>query len=55
MGTAESWQMSNAPVLNMAVHLASLEIFKEAGGVGCSERKISKANGLSRINSKESS
>ena len=34
MGTAESWQMSNAPVLNMAVHLASLEIFKEAGGVG---------------------
>ena len=28
MGTAESWQMSNAPVLNMAIHLASLKIFK---------------------------
>ena len=33
MGTAESWQMSNAPVLNMAVHKASLDIFMEAGGM----------------------
>ena len=26
-------QMSNAPVLNMAIHLASLKIFEEAGGM----------------------
>lgn len=33
MGTAESWQMSNASVFNMAIHKASLEIFAEAGGM----------------------
>lgn len=31
MGTAEAWQMSNAPVLNMAVHAAALDQFLEAG------------------------
>jgi len=30
MQSAEAWQMSNAPVFNMAIYLASLEIFQEA-------------------------
>jgi kynureninase len=29
--SAESWQLSNAPVLGMAAHLASLKIFDEVG------------------------
>jgi kynureninase len=30
MNSAEAWQVSNAPVFNMAIYLASLEIFQEA-------------------------
>lgn len=31
MPSAEAWQMSNAPVLNMAVHKVALDLFLEAG------------------------
>ncbi|MDA0195357.1 MAG: kynureninase [Bacteroidetes bacterium] len=31
MVSADRWQLSNAPVFNMAAHLASLEIFEQAG------------------------
>ena len=31
MEGAEGWQLSNAPVVGMAVHLASLDIFDEVG------------------------
>ena len=31
MPTAEAWQMSNAPVLSMAAHKASVDIFNEVG------------------------
>ena len=36
---AEGWQLSNAPVLGMAVQLASLEIFKKAGMGRVSEKR----------------
>src|SRR5690606_15181510 len=36
--TAESWQMSNAPVFNMVAHHASLDIFEKAGMTALREK-----------------
>ena len=37
--TAEGWQLSNAPVLGMAAHLAALEIFDEVGMPALCEKR----------------
>lgn len=37
---AEGWQMSNAPVFNMAIHRASLDLFKAAGFQAMREKSI---------------
>lgn len=39
MQTAEGWQLSNAPILSMAAHKASLDIFMEAGGMAPLRKK----------------
>lgn len=39
MEGAEGWQLSNAPILGMAAHLASLEIFSEVGMESISKKR----------------
>lgn len=46
MPTAESWQMSNAPVLSMAAHKAALDIFTEAGMENLKAKSIEMTNYL---------
>ena len=47
--TAESWQLSNAPVISMAAHLASLEIFDEAGFENLRAKSIELTNFLAFV------
>ncbi len=46
MPGAESWQLSNAPVLGMAAHLASLDIFDEVGMDALIAKRIDLTNYL---------
>ena len=49
MPGAEGWQLSNAPVLGMAAHLASLDIFNEVGMDKLIEKRIKLTNYLEEI------
>jgi kynureninase len=57
MQTAEGWQLSNAPVLSMAAHKASLDVFMDAGGMAPLRKKSLMLTGylefiISEINKK---
>ena len=47
--TAESWQLSNAPVLAMAAHKASVDLFNEVGMEKLRNKSISLTNYLEFI------
>lgn len=49
MSGAEGWQLSNAPVLGMAAHLASLDIFDEVGMDKLIEKRIKLTSYLEEI------
>lgn len=49
MSGAEGWQLSNAPVFGMAAHLASLEIFDEAGMDRLISKRIKLTNYLEEV------
>lgn len=46
MAGAEGWQLSNAPILGMAAHLASLDLFDEVGMDALIEKRIELTNYL---------
>ena len=43
--TAEGWQLSNPPILSLAAIRASLDVFKQAGGIGPLREKSLKLTG----------
>lgn len=49
MPGAEGWQLSNAPVLGMAAHLASLDIFDEIGMDKLIQKRVQLTNYLEEI------
>jgi len=49
MKGAEGWQLSNAPVLGMAAHLAALDIFDEVGMDALIEKRIKLTNYLEEL------
>lgn len=55
MNDAGRWQLSNAPVLNMASHLASLEIFQQAGMDNLRKKSLELTGFLEFLLNRESS